>query len=40
VLLDDFYVDAEVSQDGHPWSTQATASDYVDKTWPFDYGWA
>jgi len=40
VLLDNFYVDAEVSQDGHPWSTQATASDYVDKTWPFDYGWA
>ncbi len=40
VLLDNFYVDAEVSQDGHPWSTQATATDYVDKIWPFDYGWA
>jgi YVTN family beta-propeller protein len=40
VLLDNFYVDAEVSQDGHPWSTQATATDYVDKTWPFDYAWA
>ncbi len=39
-LLDNFYVDAEVSQDGHPWSTQATATDYVDKTWPFDYAWA
>jgi YVTN family beta-propeller protein len=39
-LLDNFYVDAEVSQDGHPWSTQATATDYVDKAWPFDYGWA
>jgi YVTN family beta-propeller protein len=36
-LLDNFYVDAEVSADGHPWSTQATATDYVDKTWPFDY---
>jgi YVTN family beta-propeller protein len=40
VLLDNFYVDAEVSQDGHPWSTQAVATDYVDKTWPFDYAWA
>jgi phospholipase C len=40
VLLDNFYVDAEVSQDGHPWSTQATATDYVDKVWPFDYAWA
>ena len=39
-LLDNFYVDAEVSQDGHPWSTQATATDYVDKIWPFDYAWA
>jgi YVTN family beta-propeller protein len=37
VTLDNFYVDAEVSADGHPWSTQATATDYVDKTWPFDY---
>jgi YVTN family beta-propeller protein len=36
-LFDNFYVDAEVSADGHPWSTQATATDYVDKTWPFDY---
>jgi YVTN family beta-propeller protein len=40
VLFDNFYVDAEVSQDGHPWSLQATATDYVDKTWPFDYAWA
>jgi YVTN family beta-propeller protein len=37
VTMDNFYVDAEVSADGHPWSTQATATDYVDKTWPFDY---
>ena len=29
-----------MSQDGHPWSTQATATDYVDKIWPFDYAWA
>jgi YVTN family beta-propeller protein len=40
VTLDNFYVDAEVSQDGHPWSVQATATDYVDKIWPFDYAWA
>jgi YVTN family beta-propeller protein len=39
-LLDNFYDDAEVSADGHPWSVQATATDYVDKTWPFDYAWA
>jgi YVTN family beta-propeller protein len=36
-LLDNYYVDAEVSADGHPWSTQAVATDYVDKTWVFDY---
>jgi len=36
-LLDNNYVDAEVSADGHPWSVQGIATDYVDKTWPFDY---
>src|SRR5262245_63548209 len=36
-LMDNGFVDAEVSADGHPWSTQATATDYVDKTWQFDY---
>jgi len=36
-LLDNNYVDAEVSADGHPWSVQGVATDYVDKTWPFDY---
>ena len=40
VLLDNFYVDAEVSQDGHPWSVQGIATDYVNKVWPFDYAWA
>ena len=39
-LLDNNYVDAEVSSDGHPWSVQGVATDYVDKTWPFDYAWA
>lgn len=38
VLLDNFYVDAEVSADGHNWSTAAYATDYVEKTWPTNYG--
>ncbi|MGN6343047.1 MAG: bifunctional YncE family protein/alkaline phosphatase family protein [Ginsengibacter sp.] len=37
VLLDNFYVDAEVSADGHNWSTAAYANDYVEKTWPTNY---
>jgi YVTN family beta-propeller protein len=39
-LLDNFYVDAEVSQDGHPWTVQGVAGDYVEKTWPFQYAFA
>jgi YVTN family beta-propeller protein len=38
VLLDNFYVDAEVSQDGHQWSTAGHANDYLEKTWPTAYG--
>lgn len=38
VLLDNFYVDAEVSADGHNWSTAAYANDYVEKTWVTSYG--
>ncbi len=38
VLLDNFYVDAEVSADGHNWSTAAYANDYTEKTWPTSYG--
>lgn len=38
VLLDNFYVDAEVSADGHNWSMAAYATDYVEKTWPTMYG--
>ncbi len=38
VLLDNFYADAEVSADGHNWSTAAYATDYVEKTWPTMYG--
>ncbi len=37
VLLDNFYVDAEVSADGHNWSMAAYATDYVEKTWPSYY---
>jgi len=38
VLLDNFYVDAEVSADGHNWSMAAYATDVVEKTWPTTYG--
>jgi YVTN family beta-propeller protein len=38
VLLDNFYVDAEVSADGHNWSMAAYATDFVEKTWPTNYG--
>ncbi|MEO7962174.1 MAG: bifunctional YncE family protein/alkaline phosphatase family protein [Ginsengibacter sp.] len=38
VLLDNFYVDAEVSADGHNWSTGAYATDYVEKNWVTSYG--
>ncbi|MGI4885715.1 MAG: alkaline phosphatase family protein [Janthinobacterium lividum] len=37
-LLDNFYVNAEVSADGHNWSTAAYATDYVEKSWPISYG--
>jgi YVTN family beta-propeller protein len=36
-VYDRFFADAEVSADGHNWATQANATDYVDKTWPFNY---
>lgn len=38
VLLDNFYVESEVSADGHEWSMGAYATDYVEKTWPMSYG--
>jgi len=38
VLLDNFYVNAEVSADGHNWSMAAYANDFVEKTWPTRYG--
>ncbi|MFM2327487.1 MAG: hypothetical protein RIR31_1689, partial [Bacteroidota bacterium] len=33
VLLDNFYVDGEVSADGHNWTMAANANDYLEKTW-------
>jgi len=38
VLLDNFYVDAEVSADGHNWSMAAYANDYVERNWITSYG--
>jgi DNA-binding beta-propeller fold protein YncE len=37
VLLDNFYVDGEVSADGHEWSMGAYASDFVERIWPLGY---
>lgn len=37
-LMDNFYVDAEVSADGHNWSMAAYATDFIEKTWPTSYG--
>jgi DNA-binding beta-propeller fold protein YncE len=37
VLFDNFYVNADVSADGHNWSTSAIANDYVQKMWPNSY---
>ena len=37
VLLDNFYVDGDVSASGHEWSTAAYATDYVEKVWPLVY---
>ncbi len=37
VLLDNFYVESEVSADGHEWSMAAYATDFVERTWPLTY---
>ncbi len=37
VLFDNFYVNSDVSADGHNWSTAAIAPDYVQKLWPNSY---
>ncbi|MEI9957987.1 MAG: hypothetical protein WDM90_17170 [Ferruginibacter sp.] len=38
VLLDNFYVDGEVSADGHNWSLGAYATDFLEKNWVTSYG--
>ncbi|HXQ82346.1 MAG TPA: alkaline phosphatase family protein [Opitutaceae bacterium] len=38
VLLDNFYANAEVSASGHEWSMAGYASEFVEKTWPVNYG--
>ena len=37
VLLDNFYVESEVSADGHEWSMAAYATDFVERVWPLNY---
>jgi DNA-binding beta-propeller fold protein YncE len=37
VLLDNFYVDGEVSADGHEWSMGAYATDFIERYWPLSY---
>lgn len=36
-LLDNLYVDGEVSADGHQWSMAAYSTDFVEKVWPLTY---
>ncbi len=37
VLLDNLYCSGEVSQDGHPWSTSALATDFTQRAWVLAY---
>jgi YVTN family beta-propeller protein len=37
VLLDNLYCNGEVSQDGHPWSTAAYASEFNQRAWTIGY---
>lgn len=37
VLFDNFYVEGEVSADGHQWTMGAYATDFVEKLWPLNY---
>jgi len=38
VLLDNFYVNGEVSADGHNWTMGGYANDYLEKNWVTSYG--
>jgi DNA-binding beta-propeller fold protein YncE len=37
VTLDNFYVESEVSADGHEWTMAAYATDFVERGWPLSY---
>ncbi len=37
VLLDNFYVNSDVSADGHNWATAAIAPDFTQRLWPSEY---
>lgn len=37
ILFDNFYVNGDVSADGHLWSTAAISTEYVNKLWPHEY---
>ncbi len=37
VILDNLYVNGEVSQDGHQWSNAAYATNFTQKVWPSSY---
>ena len=37
ILFDNFFVDGDVSADGHFWSMAATATDYVARLWTTEY---
>ncbi len=37
-IFDDTYTDAQVSANGHNWSTAAFANDYLERFWPPNYG--
>jgi DNA-binding beta-propeller fold protein YncE len=38
VLFDNFYVNADVSADGHNWAMAGIAPDYTQRLWPNNYG--
>ena len=37
VLFDNFYVNSDVSADGHNWAASGIANDFVQKLWPTNY---
>ncbi len=37
VLFDNFYVNADVSADGHNWAMAGIAPDYTQRLWPNNY---